>query len=141
MSQVATRTLYFPSALVPELSQSSDAVVHLVSPPGILRLPAPYRKKYNNREVLHSEFRNYFRNAAAAVEKVVELSEVWWRNSMVPRKWIFGSFMFGSAYLNTKSVFFMFVFLLSAALDYLKFFRVCNFVLCSLDFCWFCCAR
>ena len=31
--------LYFPSALVPELSQSSDAVVHLVLPPGILRLP------------------------------------------------------------------------------------------------------
>ena len=27
------------SALVPELRQSSDAVVHLVSPPGILRLP------------------------------------------------------------------------------------------------------
>ena len=62
---------------------------------------------------------------AAAVEKVVELSEVWWRKFtvfMVFRKWIFGSFRFGSAYLIQKSVFFMFVFLLSAVLDYLHMF-------------------
>ena len=58
------------------------------------------------REVLHSEFRNYFRNMAAAVEKVVELSEVWWRKCIVFRKWIFGSFMLGSAYLNTKKCIF-----------------------------------
>ena len=31
--------------------------------------------QYNIREVLHSESRNNFRNVAAAVEKVVELSE------------------------------------------------------------------
>ena len=45
-----------------------------------------YDRRRVTREVLHSEFRNYFRNVAAGVEKVVELSEVWWRKCMVFRK-------------------------------------------------------
>ena len=96
--------------VVPNFSiadEMADSGVSSATPKICTETTAP--SPTNSREVLHSEFRNYFRNVAAAVEKVVELSEVWWRKCMVFRKWIFGSFMFGSAYLNTKSVFFMFV--------------------------------